>query len=441
MALNEEPGVHYLPVELVRNIIKWNAHSWKELGVYSLVSKLWRNATMPFVFEKARIRNHRRLSQLCDLLKSTPEISKYIRRVAFHPITSEDPEVNEDSISLLASLPTFPGVTELEYCDCGEVEAPGTRVTPQLTRFLKTFPYLRRVKIISRFADINQLKAFIGCCGAVKELVLWEGIRMQPMLEHHDKSEGDARADFSSFDLSQLEHLEVFSQLHDFDWILDTILQESRPNKLRSITVESSGFNPHALSRLLEEFSLTLSQLTIEPLWSIESCLRPTPSPFSPLPALHTLTVANITLKDFYHSEENPKDVLLWMHKLIDQLDAANMVVFELVFQAIDGPSSIEEALQTLAWKDLTAHILKRYSRIEELKLRFDLTDAFDQSFGVILQSLVQQYIPASIFGGRRVSLEWTIDFPDDTDWESEGEFPDEPEETGESDGPGESEE
>ncbi|EEB96003.1 hypothetical protein MPER_04936, partial [Moniliophthora perniciosa FA553] len=110
----------------------------------------------------------------------------------------------------------------------------------------------------------------------------------------------------------------------------------------------------------------------------------------------------------------------------------------------IDSPSSIEGALRTLAWKDLTAHILKRYPRTEELRLRFELTDSFDQSFGETLQSLVQQYIPASIFGGRRVSLDWTIDLPDDTvtDWDSEGELWDElePEETGESDG-GESEE
>ncbi|KAI3603274.1 hypothetical protein WG66_002257 [Moniliophthora roreri] len=392
--------------EIVREIVKWNAANTKVLCTYSLISKTWRDATLPFIFEEAGITTTSLLVRWSNLVKSSPEIRRHFRRVCF--MFGNEGIEDQGPLSLLASLPTLPAVTELEWCLFENV----TRMTKNMVQFLEAFPNVRTVNLSTCFADMTHLKGFLGCFVYLKELGLWEGLELET-----DSGEDSEGVDTSRFNLSQLERLEVFSDTGStaFDWFIDTLIHDSKLTCLSSLEVQTEGFTLSGLIRLLEVFSSTLKHFAIDPVFDTaddEPFLRPLPVSFPPLPTLNKLTIATIDLDtsfgaDFAHAK--PSHVIRWVRNLIRAITAPKLEIFEWHFRA-STPAEIEDAFESCSWKNFTAALADKCPKIKQINFQFETESDFGMATRVQLEGLVRKRIVVEEIS---VTMCWKIDFPD----------------------------
>lgn len=79
----QQPMHLLFPFELVAHIATYLADDTGTLLACSITCRLWSNATRPQIFRDVTISSPHRLQALCDLIKGTPSIGSWIKKIIF----------------------------------------------------------------------------------------------------------------------------------------------------------------------------------------------------------------------------------------------------------------------------------------------------------------------------------------------------------------------
>lgn len=269
----------------------------KALRTFCLVSKTWRTAAITHLFSKVKLPNKEHFKKWCDLTASSPELAPCVREVEYEPLTSN----LEDKLALLKAkhpsrpltmsevlkclksdgtnfdttfptlaLPLMPNVTVLDWSS--SLNAP-TAITPDVTRFLSSFPSLSVLKFGAKLSTIQDLVTFLSMCPKLKTLKFRE-VEIMSL----DTSRSDRLSPHStptSCDLSSLEKLTIQGPGNSrppYDWFVDHILETTKPTALRSLVIEGDTFSNRAFSGMMDIFAPTLKTFTVEPWMSPSKC-------------------------------------------------------------------------------------------------------------------------------------------------------------------------
>ncbi|ESK88938.1 hypothetical protein Moror_13220 [Moniliophthora roreri MCA 2997] len=398
-----------LPLEIVQEIIKWNADYTNAVRASSLVSRLWREASLKFLFRDIAFRDKRQLDGWDRWLKGSPQIVQAVRRVQFFPSCLAP----QDTLPHLPSMTVMPGVTDLEWC----FYSP-TRMFPEsdLVQFLHNFPSLRSVTLASEFADLGSLKTFLGACGPnVATLELQEGLTC---LSKHGGTKKAAQKGSNcskspnALDLPKLEHLVIGSERSFFDWVYKDLFTPSVFRQLHSLTIESEAFTLPTLNQIFEACSPTLLQLTIDPTNKTLSndgiSLRPLPEMFSPIQALTKLTIGLF----YFGGTWEPENVLDWACAFLEVFQAKNLATLEFLCYAAE-PMDVTEVLEDYDWGPLVTLVRKNYKNVQELVLWITM----EMDFGRRARASLEQQARASglskfVGEGKRLNVKWTVENP-----------------------------
>ncbi|ESK88939.1 hypothetical protein Moror_13221 [Moniliophthora roreri MCA 2997] len=401
-----------LPLEIVQEIIKWNSDDRNDLRAYSFVSRIWREASLQFLFYDITFTDERQLEGWNRRLRHSTHIVKSVRRMRFWPSP-----VASNPLPYLPSIDEMPGVTDIEW----DSHTP-TRITPSLIQFLRNFSNLRRVTLASEFADVESLRMFLGACGSnITTLVLEEGVRCRSKSTTSRTTKAlnkwSRSKPFPQFDLSKLKHFSIRSERTFFDWVYDDLLLASMPLHLHSLTIESEAFSVPTLCRLIDTFSATLSHLTLDPTDTYKTifsgreesiALRPLPSSLSPLQALRTLTLGLIFFGDHFE----PHSALNWVCDSLEVFRADNLVVLELFCYASE-PKEMTDVLQKYNWVPFVALIQRKYKSVQDLVLWITMEMDFGRRERSSLEQQVHESQLSKFAGhGKQLDVKWTIENP-----------------------------
>ncbi|ESK88933.1 hypothetical protein Moror_13215 [Moniliophthora roreri MCA 2997] len=352
------PDAH-LPPEIVMEIVKWNSTNRSVLRQCCLVSHLWRNASLPFLFHEVKLRG---AADFCSWHDATPEVLRHIRRVVFRHAKNYsrphecDHEYEPRSLSMVHKIPVSPQVLELVWL----YRDYTTTVTPDVVKFLATFPSLEAVKIDSGIVDTAHFKHFVGSCGRLKKLELGMSTTsiFRPQLVPVQKLRIQ---DPRSIDLSLLQSLIIGTD--DFPMLLEALFADSKPARLLSFTITCTA-NYSDLSSVwhfLNMFSSTIQHLTLDthgmtgdelppPLRSSMIC--------SPCPSLHTFTLTG--LHDPKSCGGFCSEMVRWLPTLFRYLPG-RLTTLELKFTAVCHQEFEAVFSSRYGWRKLATSILKLY--------------------------------------------------------------------------------
>ncbi|ESK88937.1 hypothetical protein Moror_13219 [Moniliophthora roreri MCA 2997] len=390
--LKESKNPYWLPSEIIREVVGWNKGYVYDLRNYCLVSRTWRGATLPYLFHTIKIINEgsmQRWGEPFVVIQFTEDRSGYCSRLT-----------TVDDRRCRARAP---------------IEYPITMI-PVIIDFLHTFPNLQRVKVSGAFRDAKTLEYFLGHCGPIQELILYDHLVFEHETEQNSRSSEELNK--SRLDLSSMEHLEICAEGNLFDWILDSLLRRSKPTKLRSITLSSIPFSSAALCRLLAEVSETLVSLTLDPndVTDLGRSLMPLSTSYPSLSILGTLKLAIIHLGDTFF----PEQVLDWARDFFRVFHAPKLTVLELYFYA-GSPREMTEITSHYDWKTFCGLILECYPKVQELIVYVGMEREFGRTRRAKLEQEVRDYLPDSFLNGKRITMNWGVENPS---WESYSDDP-----------------
>ncbi|EEB91786.1 hypothetical protein MPER_09802, partial [Moniliophthora perniciosa FA553] len=360
------------PPEIVLEIVKWNSTNRPVLRQCCLVSCLWRNASLPFLFHEVKLRGE---ADVCSWHDATPEVLRQIRRVVFrHARNYNKPHEYEHeprSLSMCHKIPVSPQVLELDwvYSDYS------TMVTPDVVKFLATFPSLEAVKIDSGIVDIAHFKEFVGCCGRLKKLELGM-LTVSIFGSQLDPGQKFWAQDPRGIDLSLLQSLVIGT--NGFPMLLEALFADSKPTTLQSFTMTHTA-NYSDLSsvwRFLDMFSSTIQHLTLDTHGMTGDELSPFRSSMKclPCPSLHTFTLTGL---------HDPKScgnfcsyMVQWLPNLFRYLPG-RLTTLELKFTA--GYHQEFEAVfsSRYGWRKLATSILKLYPTFTRIVIWLNTNSQF----------------------------------------------------------------
>ena len=278
VSLDVKRPSYNLPLELVSQIVAFNGNDKKGLLKYSMVSRTWRGACLPFIFSTQSLRSSTDFRRWNHIIESSPGLARLVRRVEFCPTSSSNSDLLPplgDSLKDIPPLSEMPGVTELAWTPFFGHREYTISLSPSIIQFLHSFPTLRKIEIFAQFLDVRSLECFLANCGPVKELVL-HNFTLQHELHQSAlwNSPSSYHLDTSNFDLSSLEHLTIDGESFTSEWVVDSLLQESKPDRLRALTI-TSLYRDLPLRKalpLINLFATSLETLTVKtPSWSSDT--------------------------------------------------------------------------------------------------------------------------------------------------------------------------
>ncbi|KAL0579496.1 hypothetical protein V5O48_002538 [Marasmius crinis-equi] len=403
---DEDRPSYDLPTEVISQIVAFNSDNKKLLLKYSVVSRAWRRACLPWICRKADLETRRHFQRWNALVKSSPDTANFVRRVRFVPVTWKAKAIiGPSALKDIPSLPVMPAAKELKWAPFFRFLKCAVPITPLITRFLRCFPSLRRIEIHSAFLDIRSLECFIGHCGPVKELVLNVAFEHEPLKNGNRNNQAASQhLDISGFDLTSLEHLTIESNGYfRSEWVVDSLFANSKPQRLRSLTIETflgELFNMDCYP-LTSLFASSLEHLTLTtPQRQHPSGL--TDPILEPLPALRILTL--IVGTTFIPLKQTK------LEEFLSHLQAESLVVLELKFRGIKRPYEVTKRLRRLGWKQLCALALKQFPKLEKLVLWFASEEYIPQRRRTELLEEVEINVPNSYLGGKEVAVSWSVE-------------------------------
>ncbi|KAI3605805.1 hypothetical protein WG66_012404 [Moniliophthora roreri] len=336
---------YHLPLEITREVVSYR-ESFRDLRNFSFVSRAWRQATLPFLFHGIKIIDEGDMTQCQELLSSSPDITNYILFSWRVPNT-------------------YPAKTGIDVSD-----------------FIRIFPNLRRVVVSGAFANVKALVCFLKqvCGPTVRELTL-HGLEL---------CSSSKELDVPQLDLSALENLGIASARHS-DLLLNSILAP------KSLAITSYSLWSRSLSLLLAKVAGTLTLLKLD-MQSVSNSL----------PVLEKIALQFVAIRFRY--EFHPNSVLHWARNYLHLFEAPELIVLELCFSET-APRDMTYFVASYNWKSFCALLLERYPKIQELTIhvskRVKATIAFRQSKRAMLENQFKEYIPASFFDDRRITVIW----------------------------------
>uniref|UniRef100_A0A0W0FEE4 Uncharacterized protein n=1 Tax=Moniliophthora roreri TaxID=221103 RepID=A0A0W0FEE4_MONRR len=367
---------YHLPLEITREVVSYR-ESFRDLRNFSFVSRAWRQATLPFLFHGIKIIDEGDMTQCQELLSSSPDITNYIRQL---------------SLSRCLSIPTSsPLMTGLVVFSWRVPNTYPAKTGIDVSDFIRIFPNLRRVVVSGAFANVKALVCFLKqvCGPTVRELTL-HGLEL---------CSSSKELDVPQLDLSALENLGIASARHS-DLLLNSILAP------KSLAITSYSLWSRSLSLLLAKVAGTLTLLKLDMQSVSNVCGRP----FNPqsLPVLEKIALQFVAIRFRY--EFHPNSVLHWARNYLHLFEAPELIVLELCFSET-APRDMTYFVASYNWKSFCALLLERYPKIQELTIhvskRVKATIAFRQSKRAMLENQFKEYIPASFFDDRRITVIW----------------------------------
>ncbi|ESK89534.1 hypothetical protein Moror_1194 [Moniliophthora roreri MCA 2997] len=384
---NSKSSHYRLPLEITREVMSYR-DSYHDLCNFSLVSRTWRQAALPLLFHRIEIAHEDDMRHCQQLLNSSQDITNCVRFFIVNPHMCKP----FNPASTLLSLPSMPGVVEFAWW--APSEYPITTQTV-ISHFMHSFPNLLRVSVFGAFIDARALVCFLKqvCGPTVRELML----HAVQFIWNSPESE----LDVPRLDLSALESFEVDGSESYSDFILNSVIAP------QSLTVTLYSFWPDSPYLLFAKVAATITQLNliINPGPNTYGrLLVPMPTTLQSFPVLEkfALNFAAIRLGEEYH----PATVLYWAQAFFPLFDAPGLTSLELCF-VMAASLEMLKVIKFYDWKTFCALLLEHYPKIQELIICVRPSTEFGRSKRMMLENEVKKHIPASSFGGRRITVIW----------------------------------
>ncbi|KAG7093434.1 hypothetical protein E1B28_007113 [Marasmius oreades] len=405
-----------LPTETISNIVSFTADDKQSLLGWSLASRTWRGACLPFIFFETKLESFADFRRWNQLIQLSPGIATVVRRVEFCPKSWAviDPISPRTMSEPIPSIPTMAGVTELDWAPAVSYNGYETTIMSlDIIRFLRAFPSLRKVEISSGFLDVRTLECFLGNCGPIKELRLNAfALKFEPTGDgernnlNHASSE---RLDVTSFDLSSLGSLIIDADSKDVGWIT-TLFVDSKPQRLRALTL-IDGLDLLDILPLLNLFAPSVGHLTMKPAMYDIFGSKPLISLF---PSLRTLIIETLSTGDAIFRCRSDEHVFT-------SIEAQNLAVMELKFHS-KVPERDVYAMQRYNSRRFYLLLLKKFPKVEKLVIWFELVLYVGQRRRREINAIVKTLF--AYFAGKEVEIKWSIENRhvgfDETDSEGE---------------------
>ncbi|KAJ7249473.1 hypothetical protein C8J57DRAFT_690635 [Mycena rebaudengoi] len=267
----------HIPFELAAEIASHNARDLDTLRAMTLTSSSMRSFAIPFLFAAIRFPWSETGEFWAELLESIPDLPTTTKTVHFRwPSNLLNAEVAH------AAIPLMPHVRTVHWSiDCGS-DSPIYKAlnVADASLCLSKFPNMAELHIDGAvFVELTSIAQFLGSCGALSALYLFQGGVVRETALPFDRS---AHGRPTLFDLSALETLDV--QNGNGNYVIN-LLEHSPPRALKSLTL--GACSPGTTRKLFALGSRTLERLLVYPFNDLPQIMDGLP----PLGALHSLVI------------------------------------------------------------------------------------------------------------------------------------------------------
>lgn len=368
-----------LPLEIVERILSnLEDDDANTLLSCSLVSQLWRQAALLFLFSYADLSSKDDVLHWHGIVKAMPNVPLFVRHVRYAPGTrlqwdgspagdtkriggKLEAESDEEDNVLEISLPAMPGAGFFDWIT-GEIFA--VKFTPQISQLSSSLPNIRHLSWSGQFATANDAIDFLGLFTQLQTLELLN-VRVQTTNKISSSFRGN---------MVNLRSLRLRDTRTNCDWLVIHILSVSPPDNLESIEYTPNdhlSLSSSALSALFSLAAPSLKKLCIQCVYldlGLESGKLYTYLPMFHIPTLSVLQDLVFSVPDIIYSALFDVEYLEWCSRFLDSISDAPVLRVLTVPLPANGPQQLDTMLDSAhsQWQKLVDK-LSRFSSLTKL--------------------------------------------------------------------------
>ncbi|KAK0447222.1 hypothetical protein EV421DRAFT_2017505 [Armillaria borealis] len=406
-----------LPLELIDKIVESNRDEEDSLLASSCVSKLWRVASLRYLFSMAEFSYHEDFTRWRDIGSHLPQVPLFVKEVVFEPegrfgpgrrfefmegdVISwpnrtdllEEPESLSNPSDI--KLPDMPRVHRLVW----KTSSIPISCTPETRQFISTFSSLKEVEFEGRFATVSDAKEFLGLLPQIEVLNI-EGIDI-------DEAGISGQSPAFTGDMTNLRRLSIEECETSLDWLVDDVLAVSCPANLQSIGYENSPpFSQKAFTRLVALSYKSLQELSIEPPRYDDQPGGWTNPPRFTNPSFPSLTSLAFCMIKLGRMPIHIMFSMNWCLRMIKVLPPApEMTSLTMNFYSKDSEDIDETVVnQSFDWRKLSDLISERFPKLERFIVTLTMDFQTDMKAKASTEAILNERLHHF---GKKLVIEW----------------------------------
>ncbi|PBK63910.1 hypothetical protein ARMSODRAFT_962666 [Armillaria solidipes] len=373
-----------LPLELIEKIVESNRDDKGSLLASSCVSKLWRVASLRFLFSMADFSYHEDFTRWRDIGSRLPQNRADLL---------EEPESLSNPSDI--KLPDMPRVHKLVW----NTSSIPISCTPETRQFISTFCSLKEVEFEGRFATVSDAKEFLGLLHQIEVLNI-EGIDI-------DEAGSSGQSPAFTGDMTKLRRLSIEECETSLDWLVDDILAVSCPANLQNIRYENSPpFSQKAFTRLVALSYESLQELSIEPPRYDDQTGGWTNPPHFTNPSFPSLTSLAFRMIKLGRMPTYIMFSMNWCLRMIKVLPPApEMTSLTMNFYAKDSEDIDETVVnQSFDWRKLSDLISEQFPKLERFIVTLTMDFQTDMKAKASTEAILHERLHHF---GKKLVIEW----------------------------------